>query len=115
MGRSVLVAGASSGIGHACAQHPIDTPRSPLLVGVGLRRRLPAPGLLHHSDRGSQYTSAQTRALLAAQGQHECCGELLRQRPDGKPQWDLVLRYGDAYEAYRKRTGLFFPKRNTAK
>lgn len=24
---------------------------------------------------------------------------------------DLVLRYGDSYQAYRKRTGMFFPKR----
>jgi len=31
-------------------------------------RRRPAPGLLHHSDRGSQYTSTQYQALLAAAG-----------------------------------------------
>jgi methanethiol S-methyltransferase len=28
---------------------------------------------------------------------------------------DLVLRYGESYEAYRKQTGMFFPKRNTQK
>ena len=28
---------------------------------------------------------------------------------------DLVLRYGEAYEAYRKRTGMFFPRRRTIK
>ena len=30
-----------------------------------LQRRQPAPGLLHHSDRGSQYASAEYQALLA--------------------------------------------------
>jgi transposase InsO family protein len=30
-----------------------------------LHRRQPAPGLLHHSDRGSQYASADYQALLA--------------------------------------------------
>ena len=33
-----------------------------LLMALG--RRLPEPGLLHHSDRGSQYTSALIQALL---------------------------------------------------
>ena len=33
---------------------------------MALGRRLPGPGLLHHSDQGSQYTSNQIRALLAA-------------------------------------------------
>jgi transposase InsO family protein len=32
---------------------------------MALGRRLPTPGLLHHSDRGSQYTSTQVRTLLA--------------------------------------------------
>ncbi|MBN2118758.1 MAG: isoprenylcysteine carboxylmethyltransferase family protein [Anaerolineales bacterium] len=27
---------------------------------------------------------------------------------------DLALRYGEAYETYRKQTGMFFPKRNAA-
>ncbi len=35
---------------------------------MALRRRRPAPGLLHHSDRGFQYASADYRALLAAHG-----------------------------------------------
>lgn len=33
-----------------------------------LQRRHPAPGVLHHSDRGSQYASADYQALLAQQG-----------------------------------------------
>ena len=31
-------------------------------------RRRPGPGLLHHSDRGSQYASADYQALLASYG-----------------------------------------------
>ena len=33
-----------------------------------LADRLPAPGLVHHADRGSQYASGAYRALLAAHG-----------------------------------------------
>ncbi len=35
---------------------------------MALAARRPAPGLVHHSDRGSQYASAEYRALLAAHG-----------------------------------------------
>ena len=35
-------------------------------LGMGLTRRRPQPGLLHHSDRGSQYASAEYRAVLAS-------------------------------------------------
>lgn len=37
-------------------------------LGQALRRRRPAPGLLHHSDRGSQYASGDYRAALATAG-----------------------------------------------
>jgi len=37
-------------------------------LDMALRRRGPVAGLLHHSDRGCQYTSADYRAALAAQG-----------------------------------------------
>jgi transposase InsO family protein len=33
---------------------------------MALRRRSPAPGLVHHSDRGSQYASKDYTALLKA-------------------------------------------------
>jgi transposase InsO family protein len=33
-----------------------------------VRRRRPGPGLMHHSDRGCQYTSAEYRAALAELG-----------------------------------------------
>ena len=35
---------------------------------MALRSRQPGPGLLHHSDRGSQYASGDYQALLAEQG-----------------------------------------------
>lgn len=35
---------------------------------MALVRRQPAPGVLHHSDRGSQYTSGSYQALLAQHG-----------------------------------------------
>ncbi len=35
---------------------------------MALVRRHPEPGLLHHSDRGSQYTAADYRELLAHYG-----------------------------------------------
>ena len=35
---------------------------------MALARRHPEPGVLHHSDRGSQYAAADYRALLARCG-----------------------------------------------
>src|SRR5438552_4337870 len=35
---------------------------------MALAHRQPGPGLMHHSDRGSQYASADYRAVLAAHG-----------------------------------------------
>ena len=35
---------------------------------MALADREPAPGLVHHSDRGSQYTCADYQAVLAAHG-----------------------------------------------
>jgi putative transposase len=35
---------------------------------MAIGTRAPAPGVLHHSDRGTQYASAEYRALLAAHG-----------------------------------------------
>ena len=37
-------------------------------LDMAIRRRRPASGLLHHSDRGCQYTSADYRAALAKLG-----------------------------------------------
>ena len=41
-------------------------PLAALRMALGQRR--PARGLLHHSDRGSQYASAEYRSLLGAHG-----------------------------------------------
>jgi transposase InsO family protein len=37
-------------------------------LDMALVRRRPLPGLVHHSDRGSQYASGDYQALLAAEG-----------------------------------------------
>jgi putative transposase len=37
-------------------------------LDMAIRRRRPSSGLLHHSDRGCQYTSAEYRAALAELG-----------------------------------------------
>ncbi len=37
-------------------------------LGMGLARRRPWPGMLHHSDRGSQYASEAYRAILSTHG-----------------------------------------------
>ena len=37
-------------------------------LGMALAHRQPAPGVLHHSDRGSQYACGDYRARLAAHG-----------------------------------------------
>jgi transposase InsO family protein len=37
-------------------------------LGMALARRQPAPGLLHHSDRGSQYASGDYQTALGRQG-----------------------------------------------
>jgi transposase InsO family protein len=36
--------------------------------GMAVKRRNPSPGLLHHSDRGSQYACADYQAILAKHG-----------------------------------------------
>ena len=54
-------------------------------LDMALRRRKPRAGLLHHSDRGCQYTSAEYRDALSErrhQRQHEPQGQLLGQRAD---------------------------------
>lgn len=37
-------------------------------LGMALKRRQPGPGLIHHSDQGSQYTSQAYQALLEDHG-----------------------------------------------
>lgn len=57
-----------------------------LALQMALARRHPQAGLLHHSDRGSEYTSQGYQARLAEQGiarQYESDGQLLRQCSHG--------------------------------
>ncbi len=52
-------------------------------LSMAVRARTPPVGLLHHSDRGSQYASGDYRAALVAAEhavQHERQGQLLGQR-----------------------------------
>ena len=46
----------------------IDTKLCLAALGAAVRDRRPAPGLIHHSDRGSQYASRDYRAALRAHG-----------------------------------------------
>jgi transposase InsO family protein len=46
----------------------IDTALVQEALWLALGRRQPDPGLLHHSDRGSQYAAQAYQGLLAAQG-----------------------------------------------
>jgi transposase InsO family protein len=54
-------------VGFAVADHMrTELISDALTMALGLRQ--PSPGLIFHSDRGSQYTSKEYRALLAAHG-----------------------------------------------
>ena len=55
-------------------------------LGMALKRRCPAAGLLHHSDRGSTYASEDYQRMLDAHGitcSMSRTRRLLRQRGDG--------------------------------
>jgi transposase InsO family protein len=54
-------------VGWAMSEH-IDTPLVLSALQMALESRQPPQGLLHHSDRGSQYASAQYQQALAARG-----------------------------------------------
>ena len=47
-------------------QESMDVELSLTALRMALQRRQPPPGLLHHSDRGSQYAATDYRELLAA-------------------------------------------------
>jgi transposase InsO family protein len=67
-------------VGFAMADHMrADLVTDALQMAINLRR--PAPGLIFHSDRGSQYTSGAFRHLLEQNGivqslsrPGQCCG-----------------------------------------
>ncbi|MBE0689099.1 MAG: IS3 family transposase [Anaerolineae bacterium] len=54
-------------VGWAMADH-MDTRLVERALHMACGQRRPQPGLLHHSDRGSQYASSDYRALLATHG-----------------------------------------------
>ena len=54
-------------VGWAMAAHR-DTELVEQALQMALLRRHPAVGLVHHSDRGSQYTSGGYQSLLAQFG-----------------------------------------------
>ncbi len=54
-------------VGWAMADH-LRTELALNALAMALRTRRPAAGLVHHTDRGGQYTAAAYRAALAARG-----------------------------------------------
>ena len=54
-------------IGWALSER-LTTPLALEALQMAVTRRQPRPGLLHHSDQGGQYLSAEYRAVLAAHG-----------------------------------------------
>jgi len=65
---AVLLDLASRRVLSWCADTHLDQSLTLRPLQHALRLRQPAPGLLHHSDRGAQYASTAYRALLAAHG-----------------------------------------------
>ena len=54
-------------VGWAFAEH-LESSLPLAALGMALAHRRPGRGLLHHSDRGCQYASAEYRAVLSAHG-----------------------------------------------
>ena len=65
---AVLLDLASRRVLSWCADTRLDQSLTLRPLRHALRTRQPAPGLLHHSDRGVQYASTAYRELLAAHG-----------------------------------------------
>jgi putative transposase len=53
-----------------CADRQLDQTLTLRALGAALGRRRPAPGLMHHSDRGMQYAGGAYQTLLAQHGIH---------------------------------------------
>ena len=51
-----------------CLDQRLDTTLTMGALHMALLHRRPGPGMLHHSDRGVQYASAEYQAVLAAYG-----------------------------------------------
>ena len=94
-------------VGWAMSSH-IDTALVQGALEMALGRRRPAPGLIHHSDRGSQYASHAYRDLLAQHemvcsmsGKGECLDNAVAERFFGslKREWTSHRDYETRQEA----------------
>jgi putative transposase len=94
-------------VGWAMSAHiDADLVRAALQMAVG--RRQPAPGLLHHTDRGSQYAGQVYQGLLAAHGircsmsrKGECLDNAVAERFFGslKGEWTAHRAYATRQDA----------------
>jgi putative transposase len=94
-------------VGWAMSSH-IDTPLVQEALQMALGRRHPAAGLLHHSDRGSQYASHAYQDVLATCGiigsmseKGECLDKAVAERFFGslKHEWTSHGHYATRQEA----------------
>ena len=75
----------------------VDIVVNPLKMAINTRR--PEPGLIHHSDRGSQYAAEKHRALLAA---HGLVGSMSRRgNPYDNPQAESFIKTLKVEDVYR--------------
>ncbi|WEX79291.1 DDE-type integrase/transposase/recombinase (plasmid) [Sinorhizobium numidicum] len=73
-------------VGYAIGRS-IDARLTVAALKAAIDRRKPPPGVVHHSDRGSQYAAERYRDTLAANGligSMGRCGKSLRQRQGRK-------------------------------
>ena len=94
-------------VGWAMSSH-IDTDLVQKALEMALGRRMPSAGLLHHSDRGSQYASHVYRNLLAdhgiicsMSGKGDCLDNAVAERFFGslKREWTSHCDYATRQEA----------------
>jgi transposase InsO family protein/transposase-like protein len=94
-------------VGWAMSRH-IDTAWVPQALQMALGRRMPAAGLVHHSDRGSQYASHAYRNMLEDHGsicsmssQGDCLDNAVAERFFGslKREWTSHCAYATRQEA----------------
>lgn len=94
-------------VGWAMSDH-LDTKLVTNALEMALGRRNPAQGLIHHSDRGSQYASHAYRGLLSKQGircsmsrKGDCLDNAVAERFFGslKREWTTNQSYATRQEA----------------
>lgn len=86
---AILDAWSRRVVGYAIARH-MDVRLTVAALRVALEARQPAPGCVHHSDRGSQYDAVAYRALLA---EHGLVGSMSRRgNPYDNPQAESFMK-----------------------